>query len=91
VSGTFKHYYAGLVSLGSSLVSGALNNLEVFNLFRRTIKKLFFLYAEQGNALAQSNLGLNEFSKPHTNNLIERDFSTCRPDSYFSGTSLSRV
>jgi hypothetical protein len=26
---------------------------------------------------------LNEFSKPHTNNLIERDFSTYRPDSYF--------
>ena len=37
-------------------MSGALNNLEVFNLFRRTIKKLFFLYAEQGNALAQPNL-----------------------------------
>ncbi|MBT5258629.1 MAG: hypothetical protein HOL75_06960 [Nitrospina sp.] len=40
---------------------GALNNLEVFNLFRRTIKKLFFLYAEQGNALAQSNLGPMDF------------------------------
>jgi hypothetical protein len=39
-------------------VGGALNNLEVFNLFRRNIKKLFFLNAEQGNALAQSNLGL---------------------------------
>jgi hypothetical protein len=42
-------------------VSGALNNLEVFDLFFRTIKNLFFVSAEEENAFAQSNLELMGF------------------------------